>query len=387
MNLDSIVQLSKKYGSDPDCVLAGGGNSSQKEGDIIAIKASGVQLGTIDASGFVQLSRSKLLGLLNLDLPANSDEREKIVLENMLAARLPGQTMRPSVETLLHAMFPFKFVVHLHPALVNGMLCSREALESARTLFNDKAATLPYTTPGFVLADAVRDIFEKRKLSGQSPYKILFLQNHGVFVSADTPEEIMAIYDYIFATLRAKVRPLPFAMAVNAATSESPAKEKGLTVIEGISKKFNVRFFFTLNSLLSPFLLDSDAFRPLAAPFTPDHIVYSGAWPLFVAQNQAQSAEQMEKQFDVYRAKHNGAQPKIIAIQNTGIFGLGKDMAAAERACLLFTDAAKIAWYAVSFGGAHPMDEDDIEFIRNWEVEQYRSSIALKNGNAASSGK
>ncbi|HBK58590.1 MAG TPA: class II aldolase, partial [Spirochaetaceae bacterium] len=119
------------------------------------------------------------------------------------------------------------------------------------------------------------------------------------------------------------------------------------------------------------------------APFTPDHIVYAGAWPLFVSQKQAQDPASLQEQIDAYLARH-GELPKILAVQGLGIFGLGKDIAAAERACLLFTDAAKIAWYAEAFGGAHPMESADIEFIRTWEVEKYRSSIASENSVAAS---
>jgi len=385
MDLDPIVQLSRRFGADPDYVLAGGGNTSQKEGDTIAIKASGVQLGTIDAAGFVQLSLSRLTELFNIALPTNSDEREQVVLEKMLAARLPGQTMRPSVETLLHALFPFRFVAHLHPAIINGMLCAREALTVAQTLFGNEAAALPYITPGYTLADAVRTIFETRTLSGQRPYKILFLQNHGVFVSADTPEEIKALYDHIFATLKARVKPLPAESeaADGVSAAEKVPRANALAAVEANSVKFNVRFFFTLNPLLSHFLTNPEAFRPLAAPFTPDHIVYAGAWPLFVSQSQARDPRSLEEQINAYRARH-GELPKILAVQGIGIFGLGKDDAAAGRACLLFTDAAKIAWYVEAFGGAHPMESVDIEFIRNWEVEKYRSSIASKNNIAAS---
>jgi rhamnose utilization protein RhaD (predicted bifunctional aldolase and dehydrogenase) len=385
MDLDPIVQLSRNFGGNPDYVLAGGGNASQKEGDTIAIKASGVQLGTIDAAGFVQLSLSKLNALFTIELPLNSDEREKIVLEKMLAARLPGQAMRPSVETLLHALFPFRFVVHLHPALINGMLCSRAALSAAQALFGSEVAVLPYITPGYTLADVVRRIFETRTLSGQRPYKILFLQNHGVFVAADTTEEIKALYDHIFAVLKSKVRSLP---AENEAVKRVPAAEKVsranvLAAVEANSVKFNVRFFFTSNSIVSHFLTNPEAFKPLAAPFTPDHIVYAGAWPLFVSQSQAENPESLAEQINAYRARHD-EPPKILAVENLGIFGLGKDDAAAGRACLLFTDAAKIAWYTEAFGGAHPMESADIEFIRNWEVEKYRSSIASKNNIAAS---
>jgi len=379
MDLDPIVRLSRRFGADPDYVLAGGGNTSQKDGDTIAVKASGVQLGTIDAAGFVHLSLSKLKAVFTIELPSNSDEREKVVLEQMLAARLPGQTGRPSVETLLHALFPFRFVVHLHPALINGMLCAQKALDAAQTLFKGEAAVLPYITPGYTLADAVRTIFETRRQSGKSPYTILFLQNHGVFVAADSAEEIQARYDSIFATLRAKVRALPQEPGVHDSLSsvERAKIEKIRTAVEGVTSKFNVTFFFTLNSVVGHFLASSETFLPLAAPFTPDHIVYAGAWPLFVSQSQAQDPAFLQEQIDAYRALH-GELPKILAVQGIGIFGLGKDIVAAERACLLFTDAAKIAWYAEAFGGAHPMESADIEFIRNWEVEKYRASIASR---------
>lgn len=379
MDLDPIVRLSRHFGNNPDYVLAGGGNTSQKDGDTIAVKASGVQLGTIDAAGFVHLSLSKLKAVFTIALPSNSDEREKVVLEQMLAARLPGQTGRPSVETLLHALFPFRFVVHLHPALINGMLCAQKALDAAQTLFGGEAAVLRYITPGYTLADAVRTIFETRRQSGKSPYTILFLQNHGVFVAADSAEEIQALYDSIFATLRAKVRALPQESGVHQSLSsvQKATIEKIHTAVEEATSKFNVTFFFTSNSLMGHFLASAETFLPLAAPFTPDHIVYAGAWPLFLGQKQAQDPASLQEQIDAYRALH-GELPKILAVQGIGIFGLGKDIVAAERACLLFTDAAKIAWYAEAFGGAHPMESADIEFIRNWEVEKYRASIASR---------
>jgi len=363
MNLETLIEISRRYGADPDYVLAGGGNTSLKDGDVIAVKASGALLGTIDENGFVQLSLSKLRALFDMALPSDSEAREKIVLEKLLEARLPGQTRRPSVETLLHALFPYRFVIHLHPALVNGMLCSRQALSAAETLFRNEASVLPYITPGYILADAVRRVFEHRTSSGMSPPKILFLQNHGVFVAADSVEEIEALYAHIFETLKAKVQPLPEeglrggpARGYEAAIAAVAEK-----AVETAATKFNVRFFFTSNSLIGHFLASPEAFVPLSSPFTPDHIVYAGAWPLFVNISEAQSSEHLISKIDEY----------------------GQDESAAKRACELFGDAAKIAWYARSFGGVHPMQPADIEFIRSWEVEKYRASIAASSNPAS----
>ncbi len=384
MNLETLIEISRRYGADPDYVLAGGGNTSLKDGDVIAVKASGALLGTIDENGFVQLSLSKLRALFDMALPFDSEAREKIVLEKLLGARLPGQTRRPSVETLLHALFPYRFVIHLHPALVNGMLCSRQALSAAETLFRNEASVLPYITPGYILADAVRRVFEHRTSSGMSPPKILFLQNHGVFVAEDSVEEIEALYAHIFETLKAKVQPLPEeglrggpARGYEAAIAAVAEK-----AVETTATKFNVRFFFTSNSLIGHFLASPEAFVPLSSPFTPDHIVYAGAWPLFVNISKAQSSEHIISKIDEFRIRHQ-EMPKIIAVQNLGIFGLGQDESAAKRACELFGDAAKIAWYARSFGGVHPMQPADIEFIRSWEVEKYRASIAASSNPAS----
>jgi rhamnose utilization protein RhaD (predicted bifunctional aldolase and dehydrogenase) len=387
MNLDSIIRLSRRYGADSRYVLAGGGNSSIKQDNVMAVKASGVSLGTIDERGFVLLSLPKLINILEAPLSSDATDPEEIVLERLLASRLPGQTMRPSVETLLHALFPFRLVVHLHPALVNGLMCSVEALKRVPELFGEEAEVLPYTTPGYTLADRVRTLFRTRKAMGRCPIKILFLRNHGVFVAADNADEIDDLYRYIFDTLGKWVRPLPLdddSHSVVSKVKNGLLSEDIRVMIEAISSEFNVRFSFTLNSLLGYFLGSPEAFEPLSQPFTPDHIVYAGAWPLFLSQSAASDLKQIKSAIHEYIANH-GELPKILAIQRTGIFGLGKDDNAAERACLLFQDAAKIAWYAQSFGGVHPMESEDADFIRGWEVEKFRSGVAANGLTSPSS--
>ncbi len=375
MNLEPIIHLSRRYGSNPDYVLAGGGNTSQKEGDVMAVKASGVPLRTINEDGFVLLSIPELIDVFTTSLPPDPDEREKLVLEKLLAARLPGQTMRPSVETLLHALFPYNYVVHIHPALVNGLLCSVQGLEMIPLLFEERAEVLPYTTPGYILAQAVRRLFETRKSMGKSPLGILFLQNHGVFVATHTPEEVDAIYGYIFDTLKRCVRPLP-AEEDYPAGQFSQNYEKIHTAILTVTAELDVQSSFISTTLLKTFLVSEETFAPLLQPFTPDHIVYAGAWPLFLSQHDAIDPDRLRTAIHTYMDLH-GELPKIIAVQEIGVFGFCKDIQAAERACLLFQDAAKIAWYAWSFGGVHPMELKDIEFIRNWEVEKFRATASI----------
>ena len=63
----------------------------------------------------------------------------------------PGKNKRPSVETSLHEIIKYKFVVHLHPTLINGLLCSRNAKSLTHKLFGDTVLFVPYTDPGYTL--------------------------------------------------------------------------------------------------------------------------------------------------------------------------------------------------------------------------------------------
>jgi hypothetical protein len=217
-----------------------------------------------------------------------------------------------------------------------------------------------------------------------SPPKILFLQNHGVFVAADSVEEIEALYAHIFETLKAKVQPLPEeglrggpARGYEAAIAAVAEK-----AVETAATKFNVRFFFTSNSLIGHFLASPEAFVPLSSPFTPDHIVYAGAWPLFVNISEAQSSEHLISKIDEYRIRYQ-EMPKIIAIQNLGFSGLGRTRAQPNAPVSFLAMQQKSPGMRAHLGSVHPMQPADIEFIRSWEVEKYRASIAASSNPAS----
>jgi rhamnose utilization protein RhaD (predicted bifunctional aldolase and dehydrogenase) len=200
-----------------------------------------------------------------------------------------------------------------------------------------------------------------------------------VFVAANTPDEIESLYAHIFDVLQKRVDVIPKEGEHRVRENENRGDiEAAVKVMNDVSKKLNVRFFFTSNLLLRYFLTSAETFAPLSAPFTPDHIVYAGAWPLFLHSTEVRSPEKTENAINRFAQEH-GERPKILAVQNIGIFSLGNDEAAAKRASDLFVDAAKIAWDARAFGGVHPMAHTDIDFIRDWEVERYRSSVAAES--------
>ena len=148
-DLDRLVALSNYYGADPDLVLAGGGNSSVKTEDILYIKASGTTLANIGRDGFLPLSRKKVREILGKSYSQEPLEREAEVKNDMLEARLQPETPAwPSVETMLHELIGFKFVVHTHPNLINGLTCGKKGKTIAEELFGDDALWINYSDPG-----------------------------------------------------------------------------------------------------------------------------------------------------------------------------------------------------------------------------------------------
>ena len=207
MGVKELVELSREYGSDPDYVLAGGGNTSFKDERTLHVKASGFPLGTIDEGGFVALSRERLSVVSTRAYSRDPARREDEVKRDLLAARVdPASNLRPSVESSLHDLIQHPYVVHTHPHLVNAMLCGRAGAAAAKRLFGDDAVYVPYTDPGYTLFLQVKGELERR---GGRPPALIFLENHGVFVGGDSPEAVRETYRRLMQALRAELRPIP----------------------------------------------------------------------------------------------------------------------------------------------------------------------------------
>lgn len=423
MSITELVEVSHRYGRNPDYVLGGGGNTSWKSADTLFVKASGTSLGTIDESGFVALSLQEVRDILGQTFPDDSAAREAQVLSALMGARRPGQTMRPSVETILHALFPFSYVVHTHPAIVNGLLCSMDAEQSVYRLFGEDVLWVPYTTPGYILSKTLFDCFADRVKQGRPFPSIVFLQNHGIFVAADTIKKIDSQYAMVFDRIRHNIARDPdfstqtystqnlaipegkanAAKDTVAALGDAIASAEATHIESPVAPIENPVVEFETNAEILR-LGDSEAsFAPLMGAFSPDHIVYAGARPLFVSLSTLSdtaidsgeasgpatisglsgisglSAASMKKRLDAHLdtyIKKEGVRPRIVVIEKVGAFAIGKNAKAAHLAMCLFKDAVKVATYSQNFGGPHFMAQCDVDFIKKWEVEQYRSSVS-----------
>jgi rhamnose utilization protein RhaD (predicted bifunctional aldolase and dehydrogenase) len=186
-------------------ILGEGNTSARADAETFWVKASGAELRTIDASGFVQARFDTVLDLLKAG--ELNDAEVKAGLE---AARVdPTSTRRPSVETVLHALAlqveGVNFVGHTHPTLVNAILCSQCVEEAiSGRLFPDEIVYcgpapvyIPYTDPGLPLAKAVKRALDEYGFVWDQAPKVILMQNHGLIAlgkSASEVENITAMY-------------------------------------------------------------------------------------------------------------------------------------------------------------------------------------------------
>jgi len=378
-SLKEITAISNYYGKNPEFVLAGGGNTSCKDNKYLYVKGSGTSLATITEEGFVKMNRAALSAMWKKEYSSNDDVREQQVLADLMDAREKSEySKRPSVEVLLHDLFPQKFVMHTHPAIVNGLTCSVQGESALSDMFGDKAVWVEETKPGYVLAAQVKKVLDDYKAKTGKNADILILQNHGVFIAADTIDDIKKTTNYVIDTIKSRIKKQPDFSAVEfdreKAAEIAPAIR--MLLMQGDSSVVT----FRINAEILALVNDKNSFAAVSQPFTPDHIVYCRHEPLFVPAKEKidEQYEAIEAALEDYKSR-NGFAPKIAAVEKLGIFAWGETKKEADTAADLFMDAIKIYVYSSSFGGPRYMGKDLVKFICNWEVESYRKKVSLSS--------
>jgi rhamnose utilization protein RhaD (predicted bifunctional aldolase and dehydrogenase) len=208
--IKDLIEVSRYYGGQKAYVIAGGGNTSYKNENHLWIKASGINLSTIDETGFCVLDRQKLAEIPEMEFSSDPVKREEEVKDVLMASRIdPSSGLRPSVETSLHNLFNYSYVVHTHSTLVNGLLCSNLAEQKSKEIFGDKVLYLPYADPGLVLFKVTEQKIREYNLKFHHDPQVVLIQNHGIFVAADSTDEIKGIYAGIEAKLKALLKSFP----------------------------------------------------------------------------------------------------------------------------------------------------------------------------------
>jgi len=383
--IKELIEISRFYGGNPEYTLAGGGNTSFKDDNALFVKASGSSLSQADGDSFVKMDRRALSAIWDKTYSESNDEREKEVLADLMAARneKAAGNKRPSVEALLHDIIRYSFVVHLHPALVNGLCCSIEGEKTAKEIFGSDILWIPSTNPGYILSRLVKTALAEYYAKNKKNAPVILLENHGIFAGADTVNEVKKLYDDVMDRIGAKVKRKPdFSDEVRIDGESFPqssgfgkgAEEEKIKEILQTFKELAGFSGFMINKEIAAFIKDRESFYPVSSAFTPDHIVYSGSDPLF---SEADTQEGIKSDWEKHTQK-TGRNPKITAVKNLGVFSAAAAEKAAGFALDLFKDTVKAAVYSESFGGPLFMKKDKIDFINNWEVERFRSSVSTK---------
>ena len=346
--LNVITTLSHEFGAQ-QFVKAGGGNSSVKTKETLWIKPSGVSLANIKINDFVKVDRNALQQLHNMTPPQNPTLREQEVTKLLKASVIEGSG-RPSVETPLHDAFDQSFVVHTHPPIINGLLCSNQSKGYSNKLFPN-ALWMPYTDPGFTLSSKTREQMEDWKKAHGAHPSILFIQNHGVFVAANTADDVRSIYKHIFTTLRAVYNEA--GIMINDTECQTTQMDAKLCGLGNVLKKHEFGIAIPRPAHIA------------AAPITPDHVVYLKAFPLI-----SNSTEIKIDDINRYEQKF-GYSPKVI-ITPAHLIAVGESEVNAKMILDIALDAAEVTRYAQAFGGICELNEESWQFIEHWEAENYR---------------
>ena len=386
--LKQIVDISRRYGADPRLVIAGGGNTSVKTETTLYVKASGHALATIGVDGFTEMDRPQLQEILDSDLGDEPLQREEKFKAAIFAARRhPEKGQRPSVECLLHDLIDGAFVIHSHSTVANALTCCSRGEELADELFGDEVLWIGYVDPGYPLARATRmaiEAYEKR--TGRKRPTAILMQNHGLIVSGDSPEEVCRKTDAVVEKIQQHLAASDDVNAFGAITQldakESPALIDVIApALRGLLAEGGGLKTAIFNDSHDAVSLACGATGPEAANLgglMPDQIAYCGSFPLWISpshgETAAQTVECLREAINAYKTEH-GRLPRIVLAKGQGLFAAGDDFGSAKTVCDLYVDAIKVMAGATHLGGIHAMESECRRFIENWEVEAYRKSV------------
>ena len=270
----------------------------------------------------------------------------------------------------MHEVIQYAFIMHTHPTLVNGVLCANDSKEVIASMFGDDVVYVPYTDPGYVLFKEVVRALNKYKEEKGKEAQIIFLENHGVFVGADTCEEIEDIYAEIDEKLKSasKTNPLENNSSDNQELSSIASQ---ISLGDGTDTVYKV---VDNSDLVSFFVKDELSFSKVSIPFTPDNIVYCKSKYLYLKEDGSDINERIESFKSLA-----GYYPKVVAIEGKGLVCIEENMNSAQIVLDVYKDMMKVSFLSESFGGPRPMTQEQIDFIDNWEVENYRRKISKQS--------
>jgi len=392
------VYSTRLIGGDPKLVLHGGGNSSLKstardlagaEVAALYVKGSGSDMGVIEPAGFPAV-RLESLRALRARKALSDAEMARVQRAYLIDPQAPS----PSVEMLLHAFMPAKFVDHTHATALLSLIDQPNAEDLCAETFGARLGFVPYRRPGFGLAKKAAEVFDKNpKVEG------LILDKHGVFTFGDNAREAYErMVEFVSCAesrlnkgrkvlARAK---LPAARA--SAIEVAPILRGACTLRdaqgEGAHKR-PILDFRGGETILNYVNGKGLARYTRAGVITPDHVVRTKPWPLIVPAPQAgkldafktaahKAMQQFRAAYSAYFARHqartNGAvmhdpMPRVVLVPGLGLFGLGESAKDAAIAADIAQAAAEGITGAEAIGRFKSIGAADMFDVEYWPLE------------------
>ena len=365
------VYTSRLLGCDDNLVLHGGGNTSVKsvvEGEnILFVKGSGWDLATIEEAGFAPVKLQPLIEMAKLDELSDTD-----MVAMQRKAMIDETAPNPSIEAILHAIIPYKFVDHTHSDAVVTISNTPQGEEIIRSLYPN-FLIVPYVMPGFILAKTIYDMSKDIQWSNCEG---IILLNHGIFTFDDDAkiayekmiDAVNISEDYLmvnckFDYMQSKHNNFDFE-ALKAAVS----KAKGYEVCMKINE----------SEIAQTFVSDANVEEfAKKGILTPEHIIRTKRLPMYVENNAIETA--LQNYMDSYEAYFNqfatneiclNKAPNWAVIKDVGTVSFGKN----EKECQVIEDinthTMQAILYAQSLGGFESISLEDGFDMEYWELEQ-----------------
>jgi len=403
------VYTSRLLGGDPSLVLHGGGNTSVKttaidlvgeDTHVLCVKGSGWDMAAIEPAGLPAVRLQPLRTLRRREALSDED-MVRVQRANLIDPGAPN----PSVETLLHAFLPHKFIDHTHATAVLSLADQPDAAERCADLYGGRLGVVPYIMPGFLLAKKAAEIFEE-----DESVEGLVLLKHGIFTFGDTARD--AYERMIAAVTLAEQRLKRGRKNVFAAAALPPAVAKPEEVapilrgacalpdpaVPGAHKSF------VLDFRGGPAVLNlvngADIARyGRAGVATPDHTIRTKNTPLIVPAPQAgrldefaaaarSAVERFVADYHDYFARNNAAvggikreldpAPRVVLVPGLGLFGLGRGAKDAAVAADLAESWVATVTDAEAVGTFESLPEAELFEMEYWSLEQAKLGGAVE---------
>ena len=383
--LTDLIRISNLVGKDPALVQGGGGNTSVKtaDGQYMYIKASGTALKDMNKTqGWRRMCLDSVLAIIKDKsiTKLQAQTREVEVVNRLLLACDDSVTSgaRPSVEAHLHGLLD-TCVIHLHPSVVSTYLNAKEGKARLERLFRSEKTPplwVPYVDPGFTLARTIAKLVESYRKQFRRMPRILFLDKHGLFVTAPTAGAALRLVRRVIECCGAPLRPP--AAARPRLPDEDQIRAARLCVRRAFFEATGTYCPVTYadDRMVAGFERRAEAKRLLSCgALTPDELVYSNGPALWVDRCDAGTiAKRLTAQIDA------GRKPAVaFLVPNVGLFIAGTDKVA-QTVRDIVAYSLFIRANAQRLGGIRTLTKGEQKFINEWESEAFRMKLVSGEG-------